>query len=52
MVRQGHVMDNPVSGEDRIVFTKTAQQTGGELFELEVFIRAGAPGTPEMVHAL
>ncbi len=52
MVRQGHVMDNPVSGEDRIVFTKTAQQTGGELFELEVFIRAGAPGTPEMVHSL
>ena len=50
MVRQGHVMDNPVSGEDRIVFTKTAQQTGGESFELEVFIRAGAPGTPEMVH--
>ena len=43
-------MENPVSGEDRIVFTKTAQQTGGELFELEVFIRAGASGTPEMVH--
>ena len=43
-------MENPVSGEDRIVFTKTAQQTGGELFALEVFIRAGAPGTPEMVH--
>ena len=45
-------MENPVSGEDRIVFTKTAQQTGGEVFELEVFIRAGAPGTPEMVHSL
>jgi quercetin dioxygenase-like cupin family protein len=45
-------MENPVSGEDRIVFTKTAQQTGGELFELEVFVRAGAPGTPEMVHPL
>jgi len=43
-------MENPVSGEDRIVFTKTAQQTGGELFELEVFVRAGAPGTPEMIH--
>jgi mannose-6-phosphate isomerase-like protein (cupin superfamily) len=52
MVRPGQVMENPVSGEDRIVFTKTAQQTGGELFELEVFIRAGAPGTPEMVHYL
>jgi mannose-6-phosphate isomerase-like protein (cupin superfamily) len=52
MVRPGHVMENPVSGEDRIVFTKTAQQTGGEVFELEVFIRAGAPGTPEMVHSL
>ena len=52
MVRPGQVMENPVSGEDRIVFTKTAQQTGGELFELEVFIRAGAPGTPEMVHSL
>ena len=52
MVRPGQVMENPVSGEDRIVFTKTAHQTGGELFELEVFIRAGAPGTPEMIHAL
>lgn len=52
MVRPGHVMENPVSGEDRIVFTKTAQQTDGEVFELEVFIRAGAPGTPEMVHPL
>ena len=52
MVRPGQVMENPVTGEDRIVFTKTAQQTGGELFELELFIRAGAPGTPEMVHSL
>ena len=52
MVRPGHVMVNPVGGEDRIVFTKTAQQTGGEVFGLEVFIRAGAPGTPEMVHPL
>ena len=50
-VRPGHVMENPVLGERRIVFTKTAQQTGGEAFGLEVFIRAGAPGTPEMVHA-
>lgn len=52
MVRPGHVMENPVLGENRIVFTKTAQQTGGESFGLEVFIRAGAPGTPEMVHPL
>jgi quercetin dioxygenase-like cupin family protein len=51
-VRPGHVMENPVGGEDRIVFTKTAQQTGGEVFGLEVFIRAGARGTPEMVHPL
>ncbi len=50
MVRPGQVMENPVSGEDRIVFTKTAHQTGGEVFGLEVFVRAGAPGTPEMVH--
>jgi len=52
MVHPGQVMENPVSGEDRIVFTKTARETGGELFELEVFVRAGAPGTPEMVHPL
>ena len=51
MVRPGHVMENPVAGETRIVFTKSAQQTGGEVFELEVLIRAGAPGTPEMVHS-
>ncbi len=52
VVRPGLVMGNPVSGEDRIVFRKTSQQTGGEVFELEVFIRPGAPGTPEMVHPL
>lgn len=52
IVQLGQVMENPVAGEDRIIFTKTARQTGGELFELEVFIRAGAPGTPEMVHPL
>ena len=52
MVRPGQVMENPVGGEDRIVFTKTTQQTDGEVFELEVFIRAGAPGTPEMIHPL
>lgn len=51
-VPPGHVMENPYGGEDRIVFTKTAQQTSGEVFGLEVFIRAGAPGTPEMVHPL
>lgn len=51
-VRPGHVMENPYGGEDRIVFTKTAHQTGGEVFGLEVFVRAGAPGTPEMVHPL
>lgn len=51
-VRPGHVMENPGGGENRIVFTKTAQQTGGEVFGLEVYIRAGAPGTPEMVHPL
>jgi quercetin dioxygenase-like cupin family protein len=51
-VRPGHVMENPYQGEARIVFTKTAQQTGGEVFGLEVFIRAGTPGTPEMVHPL
>jgi quercetin dioxygenase-like cupin family protein len=45
-------MENPYGGEERIVFTKTAQQTSGEVFGLEVFIRAGAPGTPEMVHPL
>lgn len=52
MVHPGQVMENPVTGEDRIVFTRTARQTGGELFELEVFVRAGAPGTPGMVHPL
>ncbi len=51
-VRPGHVMENPLVGEDRIVFTKTAHQTDGEVFGLEVFIRGGAPGTPEMVHPL
>lgn len=28
------------------------EEVGGEVFGLEVFIRTGAPGTPEMVHPL
>ncbi len=49
MVRKGHVIENPVAG-DRLIFTKTTQETGGESLEFEIFAQAGASGTPEMVH--
>lgn len=44
MARLGQGMENPVSAQNRIVFPKAAHQTGGELFVLEVYIRAGRPG--------
>mgnify|MGYP000082402295 CR=1 FL=1 len=51
MVRPGQVMENPVAG-DRLIFTKTTRETGGESLEFEIFAWAGASGTPEMVHTL
>jgi hypothetical protein len=34
MARAGEVMENPISGQ-RIIFRKTADDTGGELLEVE-----------------
>jgi hypothetical protein len=35
MVKAGDVLEHPVTGE-RIVVLKTAQDTGGEMFQMEL----------------
>lgn len=49
MVNMGDVIDNPVTGE-RITFTRTSAQTGGELAEIEWELKAGTALTPEHLH--
>lgn len=49
MARPGDVIENPIIG-DRVVFRKTAAETNGELLELDIFARPGAPGPPEHIH--
>jgi quercetin dioxygenase-like cupin family protein len=50
MARAGQVLDNPVSGQ-RIVFRKTAEDTGGELLEVEsVYTRASPSRPPAHYH--
>ena len=41
MAGTGQVLDNPVTGE-RIIFRRTAADTGGELVEIEVVLRPDA----------
>lgn len=42
-------IENPVQG-DRIIFKKTAEETGGELLEFDMFIDPVASGPPQHVH--
>lgn len=49
MARAGDVIENPRIG-DRLVFRQTGAETSGELLELDLFLRPGAPGPPEHVH--
>lgn len=49
MAKAGAVIENPVIG-DRIVFRRTAAESGGELLELDLFAKPGAKGPPEHVH--
>src|SRR3712207_5857350 len=45
MARAGEVLDNPVSGQ-RIIFRKTAADTGGELLEVESVYTRPTPSRP------
>src|ERR671918_1936234 len=41
MIQAGQTVENPVTGE-RMIFRKTAADTGGELVEFELIARPGA----------
>src|SRR5215216_7625962 len=45
MARVGEVLENPVSGQ-RIIFRKTADDTGGELLEVESVYTKPTPSRP------
>ena len=49
MAKSGQIIENPIIG-DRIVFRQTAQETDGELLELEIFAQPAAAGPPVHVH--
>ena len=49
MAKAGQEIYNPRQ-KDRIVFEKTARETGGELLRLEVFAQPGAAPPPDHVH--
>ncbi|HYY77347.1 MAG TPA: cupin domain-containing protein [Gaiellaceae bacterium] len=48
-LRAGDVVENPVTGE-RILFRRTAAETGGELVEIEVSVQAGGGVAAPHVH--
>jgi quercetin dioxygenase-like cupin family protein len=48
-LRAGDVIENPVTGE-RILFRRTAAETGGELVDVEVSVRAGGGVAAAHVH--
>lgn len=49
MAKQGDVIENPIFG-DRVVFHKTAADTGGQVLEGVLYAKPGALGPPEHVH--
>ena len=49
MAKSGQMIENPIIG-DRVIFRKTAQDTDGEMLELEIFIKPGAAGPPLHIH--
>lgn len=49
MAKAGDVIVNPVTGE-RIVFLQTAQETGGELLQADLFVKPGGFVAAEHVH--
>ncbi len=51
MAKSGDVIENPLTGE-RIVFTKSAADTNGELIEVVLVFSPNAAGPPEHVHPI
>jgi mannose-6-phosphate isomerase-like protein (cupin superfamily) len=49
VARSGQQIENPVTGE-RVVFTRTSADTGGELLELDLFWPRRGYRVPEHVH--
>jgi quercetin dioxygenase-like cupin family protein len=49
LVNTGAVLENPVSGQ-RLIFRKTAQDTGGELLEVEAVYAKPTPSRPPVHH--
>ena len=49
MVEAGDAIENPVSGQ-RLIFRKTAQDTGGELLEVEAVYTKPTPSRPPVHH--
>jgi quercetin dioxygenase-like cupin family protein len=51
MVKSGDVLEHPVTRE-KIVFRKTARETGGELCEADLYFQPGAFVAAEHIHPL
>ena len=51
MVKSGDVLKHPVTRE-KIVFRKTARDTGGELLQMDVYFQPGAFVAAEHIHPL
>ena len=49
MVKAGDILEHPVTGE-RIVVLKTARDTGGEMFQMELTLRPGGFVASEHIH--
>lgn len=51
MVNSGDVLEHPVTRE-KIVFRKTARDTGGELLQMDAYLQSGAFVAAEHIHPL
>lgn len=51
MVKSGDVLKHPVTGE-KIIFRKTAHDTGGELLQADLYLQPGAFVAAEHIHPL
>jgi quercetin dioxygenase-like cupin family protein len=51
MVKSGDVLEHPVTGE-KIVVRKTARDTGGELYQMDLYLQPGAFVAAEHIHPL
>jgi quercetin dioxygenase-like cupin family protein len=49
MTQQGHVIENPVTGE-RIIYRKTAAETNGQLLQFEYFMKPHSKGLATITH--